>query len=99
MTTQNVQAPQNSRQLIDTIIKTYWHLIIGSSLVIGGIVASYLIASLLGMLSSGYLGMFLLRVIGVTTAPLWMDIAVTGLAVGAGTKPLHDLISKIEKSK
>jgi hypothetical protein len=38
-------------------------------------------------------------VIGVTTAPLWMDIAVTGLAVGAGTKPLHDLISKIEKSK
>jgi hypothetical protein len=66
---------------------------------IGGIVASYLIASLLGMLSSGYLGMFLLRVIGVTTAPLWMDIAVTGLAVGAGTKPLHDLISKIEKSK
>jgi hypothetical protein len=56
-------------------------------------------ASLLGMLSSAYLGVFLLHAIGVTSAPPLLDIAVTGMAVGAGTKPLHDLISKIEKSK
>jgi hypothetical protein len=28
-----------------------------------------------------------------------VDVVVTGLAVGAGTKPLHDLITRIEKSK
>jgi hypothetical protein len=56
-------------------------------------------ASLLGMLSSAYLGVFLLHAIGVASAPPLLDIAVTGMAIGAGTKPLHDLISKIEKSK
>lgn len=29
----------------------------------------------------------------------WADLLVTGLVVGAGTKPLHDLVSKLEKSK
>jgi|GEM_PF-2824699 len=28
-----------------------------------------------------------------------LDIILTGAAIGAGTKPLHDLISRIEKSK
>jgi hypothetical protein len=28
-----------------------------------------------------------------------VDVLLTGLAVGAGTKPLHDLISRIEKAK
>jgi hypothetical protein len=28
-----------------------------------------------------------------------VDVIITGLAVGAGTKPLHDLISRLEKSK
>jgi hypothetical protein len=28
-----------------------------------------------------------------------VDVVVTGFAVGAGTKPLHDLITRIEKSK
>lgn len=28
-----------------------------------------------------------------------LDVVLTGLAVGAGTKPLHDLISRIEKAK
>jgi hypothetical protein len=28
-----------------------------------------------------------------------VDVIVTGLAIGAGTKPLHDLISRLEKSK
>jgi hypothetical protein len=29
--------------------------------------------------------------------PFWADLLVTGLVVGAGTKPLHDLITKLEK--
>jgi hypothetical protein len=57
------------------------------------------LASCLAMLGSGLLGMFFLQAIGVKGAPLWLDIAVSGLVVGAGTKPLHDLIKKIEKSK
>jgi len=28
-----------------------------------------------------------------------VDVLLTGLAVGAGTKPLHDLISRLEKAK
>jgi hypothetical protein len=38
---------------------------------------------------------------GPTPAPdpiRWLDLLVTGLVVGAGTKPLHDLISQIQTS-
>ncbi|HEX5374968.1 MAG TPA: hypothetical protein VFW48_02310, partial [Solirubrobacterales bacterium] len=28
-----------------------------------------------------------------------IDVALTGLIIGAGTKPLHDLISRVEKAK
>jgi hypothetical protein len=28
-----------------------------------------------------------------------IDIAITGIVIGAGTKPLHDLISRVEKAK
>ncbi len=31
--------------------------------------------------------------------PFWADLLVTGLVVGAGTKPLHDLVSNIERGK
>jgi hypothetical protein len=40
-----------------------------------------------------------LGAIGVQAAPIWLDIVVTGLAIGSGTKPLHDLIKNIEKAK
>lgn len=53
-------------------------------------------ATLLAMLSSGLLNLYLLRTIGITAAPPWLDVVVTGLAIGAGTQPLHDLIQKIE---
>lgn len=57
------------------------------------------VASLLAMLASGWLGVLLLSTIGVQEPGRALDIAVTGLAVGAGTKPLHDLISNIQASK
>jgi hypothetical protein len=38
---------------------------------------------------------------GVATGqpPFWADLLVTGLVVGAGTKPLHDLVANIERGK
>jgi hypothetical protein len=39
------------------------------------------------------------RASGSGAPPFWADLVVTGLVVGAGTKPLHDLISNIERGK
>jgi hypothetical protein len=36
---------------------------------------------------------------GLKTVPEFADILLTGLAIGGGSKPLHDLISRIEKAK
>jgi hypothetical protein len=55
------------------------------------------IASFFSMLLSGALGLYLLEVIGVKGAPAWLNILVTGLAVGGGTAPLHKLITLMEK--
>ncbi len=61
----------------------------------------------ISLLICGVLGLGLLEAVA-TVEPAdsaWkdvfsaVDVLVTGLAVGAGTKPLHDLISRIEKSK
>jgi hypothetical protein len=56
------------------------------------------IASFLAMVAAGGLGVFLLKAIGLGSAPAAVDILVTGLAIGSGTKPLHDLIANIQKS-
>jgi hypothetical protein len=56
------------------------------------------ISSFLAMLISGGLGIFLLKTIGLKDAPPIVDVLFTGLIVGSGTKPLHDLISNIQKS-
>jgi hypothetical protein len=39
------------------------------------------------------------RANGPGAPPFWADLLVTGLVVGAGTKPLHDLVSNIEHGK
>lgn len=55
-------------------------------------------ACFLAMLGCGALGIFLLHAVGVSSVSPAIDIGITGLAVGSGTKPLHDLISNIQKS-
>ena len=60
------------------------------------------IATLVSTLLCAGLGLLLLR--SVTLQPLqdpnrFLDLAITGLVVGAGTKPLHDLVSRLEKAK
>lgn len=48
-------------------------------------------------------GFYLLRMISANptwaAVPTWVDALVTGLVVGSGTKPLHDLIAKVQKQK
>ena|SRR5215813_1212711 len=53
----------------------------------------------LAMLASGLFGLYLLKAVGVQKVPICLDIALTGLAIGGGTKPLHDLISNISEAK
>jgi hypothetical protein len=39
------------------------------------------------------------RANGSGQPPFWADLLITGLVVGAGTKPLHDLVSSMERRK
>jgi hypothetical protein len=39
------------------------------------------------------------RLVGLTGVPEEVDLVLSGLAVGSGTKPLHDLISNLQKAK
>lgn len=55
-------------------------------------------ATLLAMLGAGVSGFLLLHIVGLTDAPTMLDLFITGLAVGGGTKPLHDLITNITES-
>lgn len=59
----------------------------------------WVIATALGALLAGLLGLELLKSVGVASAPVWLEILVTGLAVGGGTKPLHDLIKQLQAKK
>jgi hypothetical protein len=60
---------------------------------------SFGLAVFLATLVSGYFGVLFLRMLGLTTGAPWIDLLITGLAIGGGTKPLHDLISNIQGSK
>lgn len=62
-------------------------------------VLTWAVASFIGMALCGALGIFFLRTIGFEGTPEEVDIVISGLAVGSGTKPLHDLISYVQKSK
>ncbi len=58
------------------------------------------IATLIATLLSAGAGFYLLRMISVDpgwngVAP-WADALVTGLVVGSGTKPLHDLLTRVQ---
>jgi hypothetical protein len=76
----------NSERCVDQIRANLTVLIFGTS-------------ALLAMIISGYMKASLLLTVGESGIPVWVDIAVTGLIVGAGTKPLHDLLSNISASK
>jgi hypothetical protein len=83
---ENERTVANKERCVDQIRANLTVLIFGTS-------------ALFAMIISGYLKAGLLRTVGESGIPAWVDIAVTGLVIGAGTKPLHDLISNISASK
>ena len=54
------------------------------------------IASICGLGISGGFGFFLLQSVSLTPVNSFLDLAITGLTIGAGTKPLHDLITSMQ---
>jgi hypothetical protein len=60
------------------------------------------VATGLGFLLCAVLNITLMQAVranGSGQPPFWADLLVTGLVVGAGTKPLHDLVANIERGK
>jgi hypothetical protein len=65
-------------------------------------VVSWGVATGFGFVLCAALNITLLQAVranGSGQPPFWADLLVTGLVVGAGTKPLHDLVSNIERGK
>ena len=65
-------------------------------------VVTWGLATGLGFLLCATLNITLLQAVranGSGQPPFWADLLVTGLVVGAGTKPLHDLVANIERGK
>ncbi|GAA3282122.1 hypothetical protein GCM10020218_036640 [Dactylosporangium vinaceum] len=63
---------------------------------------SWGIAVALATVASASGGLYLLHSIagdGWHGIPVWIDAIITGVVVGSGTKPLHDVISKVQKNK
>ncbi|HUZ26963.1 MAG TPA: hypothetical protein VMV07_24695 [Streptosporangiaceae bacterium] len=56
----------------------------------------WVIASVCGMGISGGFGFFLLQSVSATPVNSFLDLAITGLTIGGGTKPLHDLITTVQ---
>jgi len=57
-------------------------------------------ATVVGMLASASIGVYLIAAVAADRGPaVPIDILVTGLVIGGGTKPLHDLIARIERAK
>jgi hypothetical protein len=57
-------------------------------------------ATVVGMLASASIGVYLIAAVTLDQTPsVPVDILVTGLVIGGGTKPLHDLIARIESAK
>jgi hypothetical protein len=65
-------------------------------------VVTWGVATGLAFLLCAQLNITLLQAVradGSGQPPFWADLLVTGLVVGAGTKPLHDLVANIQHGK
>ena len=60
------------------------------------VVICFGLASALAMLACGYFGLGVVHAIGDTGVPRYIDVIVTGMAIGGGTKPLHDFITCLD---
>jgi hypothetical protein len=63
-------------------------------------IAMWALATILALIGPACLGVFFLRAVSPTSAPnRFLDMLITALIVGAGTKPLHDTIESIQAKK
>lgn len=57
------------------------------------------VASIIGALAAALLNLHLLNAAGIQTPSLYLEILATGLIIGAGTKPLHELNKLVTAKK
>lgn len=57
------------------------------------------VASIVGALASAVLNLHLLKTAGIHVPTVYLEVLATGLIIGAGTKPLHDLTKLIAAAK
>jgi hypothetical protein len=57
------------------------------------------LATGLGFLASAALKAGIMTTIAKTAPNRWVDVALTGLIIGAGSKPVHDALSQIQSTK
>jgi hypothetical protein len=57
------------------------------------------IGFVLAVLLAEKLGLYYVQAVGVSDLSKGWDVIITALAIGGGTKPLHDAIKRIEKAK
>jgi hypothetical protein len=57
------------------------------------------LASAVGVVASAVLKLYLLTTVGVASPGRVLDVIATGLIIGSGTKPLHDLVTLISSKK
>ena len=53
------------------------------------------IATCLGMSVAAAMNLYFMNTVGITIGQRWEEILATGLIIGGGTKPLHDLVNLI----
>ena len=57
----------------------------------------WLVATVIAMTAAAFLRLYFLSAVGISNGPRTLEILATGLIVGSGTKPLHDLVTLISK--
>jgi hypothetical protein len=57
------------------------------------------IATVFGIAASAALRLYLLKTVGIKADLRLVEVLATGLVIGAGTKPLHDLVTTISEKK
>jgi hypothetical protein len=63
------------------------------------VVVFWLLASVVGVFASAVMKLYLLNRVGIANPSRVSEVLATGLILGAGTKPLHDLIELISAKK
>ena len=88
------------RKTWETIIKKLNELLKAKNKMDNRMVRDFFIyTSVLGILAACLLDLKFLTLLKAPVRPELLDTIITGLVVGSGTKPLHDLIKYIEKAK